>query len=187
MLLELLSKIFRATSEPTSTKKSSKLSESSVSLPHPSPVSSSKINWVTKATDQIKQDEGLVLHAYDDHLGFATIGYGRLIDRRKGGGISEEEALYLLKNDVSARLSVLENAIPFFARLDDARKAVLLNMSFQLGIAGLLKFKSTLAFIEAGDFENASANMLKSLWAKQTPQRAKRLAKQMRSGQWQYG
>jgi lysozyme len=150
-------------------------------------VSSSKINWVTKATDQIKQDEGLVLHAYQDHLGFDTIGYGRLIDRRKGGGISEEEALYLLKNDVSARLSVLENAIPFFARLDDARKAVLLNMSFQLGIAGLLKFKSTLAFIEDGDFENASANMLKSLWAKQTPQRAKRLAEQMRTGQWQYG
>jgi lysozyme len=60
-------------------------------------------------------------------------------------------------------------------------------MSFQLGIAGLLKFKSTLAFIEDGDFENASANMLKSLWAKQTPQRAKRLAEQMRTGQWQYG
>jgi lysozyme len=150
-------------------------------------VSSNKVTWVAKATDQIKEDEGLVLHAYDDHLGFATIGYGRLIDRRKGGGISEDEALYLLKNDVSARLSVLENAIPFFARLDDARKAVLLNMSFQLGIAGLLKFKSTLAFIEAGDFENASANMLKSLWAKQTPHRAKRLAEQMRSGKWQYG
>jgi lysozyme len=60
-------------------------------------------------------------------------------------------------------------------------------MSFQLGIAGLLKFKSTLAFIEAGDYENAATNMLKSLWAKQTPQRAKRLAEQMRSGKWQYG
>ncbi len=140
-----------------------------------------------KETDQIKEDEGLVLHAYQDHLGFWTIGYGRLIDKRKGGGISEEEALYLLKNDVSARLPVLENAIPFFARLNDARKAVLLNMSFQLGITGLLKFKSTLAFIEAGDFENASANMLKSLWAKQTPPRAKRLAEQMRTGKWQSG
>jgi lysozyme len=147
-------------------------------------VSSNKVTWVQKATDQIKQDEGLVLHAYSDHLGFATIGYGRLIDRRKGGGISEDEAEYLLKNDVNARLNVLQNAIPFFNRLDDARKAVLLNMSFQLGIAGLLKFKSTLAFIEAGDFESAAANMLKSLWAKQTPNRAKRMAEQMRTGKW---
>jgi len=127
------------------------------------------------------------LHVYDDSLGYSTIGYGRLVDRRKGGGISEDEALYLLKNDVDARLNVLENAIDFFARLDDVRKGVLLNMSFQMGISGLLKFKSTLVYIESGDYENASANMLKSLWARQTPNRANRLAEQMRTGQWQYG
>jgi len=84
-------------------------------------------------------------------------------------------------------LNVLENAIDFFDRLDDARKGVLLNMSFQLGIAGLLKFKSTLSYIESGDYENASVNMMKSLWARQTPNRAGRLAEQMRTGQWQYG
>jgi lysozyme len=150
-------------------------------------VSSSKVSWIAKATDQIKEDEGLVLHVYDDSLGYSTIGYGRLVDRRKNGGISEEEALYLLKNDVNARLNVLENTIDFFALLDDARKAVLLNMSFQLGIAGLLKFKSTLAYIEMGEFENASVNMMKSLWARQTPNRANRLAEQMRTGQWQFG
>ncbi len=166
---------------------SSKESESSASSPVQSQGSSNKVSWIAKATDQIKQDEGLVLHVYDDTLGYSTIGYGRLVDRRKNGGISEEEALYLLKNDVNARLNVLENAIDFFARLDDARKAVLLNMSFQLGIAGLLKFKSTLSYIESGDYENASANMLKSLWARQTPNRANRLAEQMRTGTWQYG
>ncbi len=139
------------------------------------------------ATDQIKQDEGLVLHAYADTLGYTTIGYGRLIDKRKGGGISEDEALYLLKNDVNARLNVLENAIDFFDRLDDARKAVLLNMSFQLGMSGLMKFKNTLRKVEAGDYEGAADNMMKSLWARQTPNRAQRLADQMRTGQWQYG
>jgi lysozyme len=166
---------------------SSKESESSASSPVQSQGSSNKVSWIAKATDQIKEDEGLVLHVYDDSLGYSTIGYGRLVDRRKGGGISEDEALYLLKNDVNARLVVLENTIDFFARLDDARKAVLLNMSFQLGIAGLLKFKSTLSYIESGDYENASANMLKSLWARQTPNRANRLAEQMRTGTWQYG
>lgn len=187
MLSRLLSLLFPQKSPPQSQTDSSRSSASSASSPVQSPVSSSKVSWIAKATDQIKEDEGLVLHVYDDSLGYSTIGYGRLVDRRKNGGISEEEALYLLKNDVNARLNVLENTIDFFALLDDARKAVLLNMSFQLGIAGLLKFKSTLAYIEMGEFENASVNMMKSLWARQTPNRANRLAEQMRTGQWQFG
>ena len=185
MLSQLLSILSRKKSQAPSTNPSSRESESSASSPALLQGSSSK--WIELATDQIKQDEGLVLHSYADTLGYATIGYGRLVDQRKGGGISEDEALYLLKNDVNARLNVLENAIDFFARLDDARKGVLLNMSFQLGIVGLLKFKSTLSYIESGDYENASVNMMKSLWARQTPNRAGRLAEQMRTGQWQYG
>ncbi len=184
--MSLLSSILsRKKSQAPSTNPSSRESESSASSPAPSQGSSSK--WIELATDQIKQDEGLVLHSYADTLGYATIGYGRLVDQRKGGGISEDEALYLLKNDVNARLNVLENAIDFFARLDDARKAVLLNMSFQLGITGLLKFKNTLAKIEMGDYDGAADNMLKSLWARQTTNRAGRLAEQMRTGQWQFG
>jgi len=42
--------------------------------------------------EQIKRHEGKVLHAYPDHLGYWTIGYGRLIDERRGGGITEAEA-----------------------------------------------------------------------------------------------
>jgi lysozyme len=84
-------------------------------------------------------------------------------------------------------LQALHRNIPFFDRLCIPRQAVLMNMAFQLGIAGLMKFKSTLAFIEAGDYENASANMLKSLWAKQTPNRASEMAQQMRTGKWQSG
>ena len=182
MLSQLLSILSRKKSQAPSTNPSSRESESSASSPALLQGSSSK--WIELATDQIKQDEGLVLHSYADTLGYATIGYGRLVDQRKGGGISEDEALYLLKNDVNARLNVLENAIDFFARLDDARKAVLLNMSFQLGITGLLKFKNTLAKIEMGDYDGAADNMMKSLWARQTPNRAGRLAEQMRTGQW---
>ena len=185
MLSQLLSILSRKKSQAPSTNPSSRESESSASSPALLQELSSK--WIELATDQIKQDEGLVLHSYADTLGYATIGYGRLVDQRKGGGISEDEALYLLKNDVNARLNVLENAIDFFTRLDDARKAVLLNMSFQLGITGLLKFKNTLAKIEMGDYDGAADNMLKSLWARQTTNRAGRLAEQMRTGQWQFG
>ena len=182
MLSQLLSILSRKKSQAPLTNPSLKESESSASSPALLQELSSK--WIEKATAQLKIDEGLVLHVYNDTLGYATIGYGRLVDQRKGGGINEDEANYMLENDVNARLVVLKNAVDCFTRLDDARKAVLLNMSFQLGITGLLKFKNTLAKIEMGDYDGAADNMLKSLWARQTTNRAGRLAEQMRTGQW---
>jgi lysozyme len=59
-------------------------------------------------------------------------------------------------------------------------------MSFEMGVDGLMGFKNTLKMIEQGDYEAAAENMLNSLWAKQTPARANRMAEQMRTGQWQY-
>lgn len=135
---------------------------------------------------QLRGDEDEVLHAYQDHLGYWTLGVGRLIDKRKGGGISKEESAYLLANDIAKREAALDKRIPWWSKLDDARRGVLLNMAFQMGVDGLLGFKNTLKMIEAGDYERAAKGMLNSLWAKQTPARAKRLSEQMRTGQWQY-
>ena len=185
MLSQLLSKFFPIKSPNTSVTKSSESSPLSASLPPQSPESSS--NFLTQITKQIKSDEGLVLHAYDDSLGLLTIGYGRLIDHRKGGGITKEEAEYLLANDIERKLQELQERLPWVKNLDDVRKGVLLNMSFQLGVSGLLGFKNTLAKIEQGDYEGASVNMLQSKWATQTPNRAQRMAEQIRTGQWQSG
>jgi lysozyme len=138
-----------------------------------------------KLVNQLRRDEGEVLHAYEDHLGFLTIGIGRLIDKRKGGGISAQEAAYLLNNDIDTRIVELERRIPWFKSLDEARKGVLLNMAFQLGVDGLLAFKNTLKEIQDGNYSKASEMMLLSKWATQTPERAKRLAKQMETGEWQ--
>jgi lysozyme len=120
-------------------------------------------------------------------LGFWTIGVGRLIDKRKGGGISKDESDYLLTNDINSRLADLNAKLPWFNTLNDPRKAVLLNMSFQLGMAGLLNFRNTLNKIQDGDFGGAADNMLKSKWAEQTPKRAQEMAEQMRKGKWQSG
>jgi lysozyme len=142
---------------------------------------------LTKGVEQIKRHEGLVLHAYKDSLGYLTIGYGRLIDKAKGGGISEAEAEYLLQNDVSIVLAALHRNIPFFDSLCVPRQAVLVNMAFQMGIGGVQKFKKTLSLVEMGLYDEAADNMMKSLWAKQTPNRAAEMAKQMRTGKWQSG
>jgi len=134
---------------------------------------------------QLRRDEDEILHAYQDHLGYWTIGVGRLIDRRKGGGITAEESAYLLSNDISRREAELDRRIPWWRNLDGARQGVLLNMAFQMGVDGLLGFKNTLAMVQSGDYAGAADGMLHSLWASQTPARAQRLAVQMRTGVWQ--
>ena len=139
----------------------------------------------TELTKQLRRDEGEVLHAYPDHLSYLTIGVGRLIDKRKGGGITPEESAYLLSNDIDKREAELLRRAPWMANLDPVRFGALLNMAFQMGVDGLLGFKNTLAMVRAGDYDGAAAGMLESTWAKQTPERAARISDQMKTGVWQ--
>ena len=138
-------------------------------------------------TRQLRGDEGDKATVYKDHLGFDTIGVGRLVDKRKpGAGLRPDEIAYLLNNDIDDRIEQLTRRLPWFQNLDDARKGALLNMAFQMGVDGLLGFTRTLALVESGQYDLAAHNMLQSLWAKQTPARAKRMADQIRTGQWVY-
>lgn len=138
-------------------------------------------------TRQLRADEGVKAQAYQDHLGFWTIGVGRLIDARKpGSGLRPSEIDMLLQNDIDDRIEALTRRLPWFQNLDDARRGVLLNMSFQLGVDGLLGFKNTLRMVEDADYMGAARNMLQSKWAQQTPARANRMAEQMRTGRWQF-
>lgn len=144
-------------------------------------MSNSEINIVT----QLTREEGSVPHAYQDHLGFWTIGVGRLIDNRRGGGLSQDEIEYLLRNDIERFTKEVVAALPWVAQLDKPRQAVVIGMAFQMGTKGLLAFKSTLASIKGGRYSEASRGMMQSLWAKQTPARAGRMSKQMETGLWQ--
>lgn len=134
---------------------------------------------------QLRREEGSIPHAYQDHLGYWTIGVGRLIDERKGGGLSPEEVDLLLANDVERVSRGVRMALPWSESLNAPRQAVLVGMAFQMGLQGLLKFKNTLADVQAGRYASAGGMMLQSLWAQQTPERAMRMAKQMGSGEWQ--
>jgi lysozyme len=138
-------------------------------------------------TRQLRGDEGARPCVYKDSLGFDTIGVGRLVDSRKpGAGLRSVEIDFLLQNDIDDRINALMKALPWFQNLDDARQGVLLNMAFQLGTAGLLAFKNTLAAVQGTRYDEAAADMLNSTWAQQTPARAKRLAEQMKTGLWNF-
>lgn len=128
-------------------------------------------------------EEDEVLHAYADSRGYLTIGVGRLIDARKGGGISQEESRYLLNNDIDSKLHDLLTRAPVFTALDDVRQRALCNMCFQLGIDGLLKFKKMWAALVAGDWQAAHDEALDSAWARQTPARAERVAQMLLTGE----
>ena len=140
---------------------------------------------IEKLTAQLRRDEGTKATVYKDTLGFDTIGVGRLVDSRKpGAGLRPDEIDYLLRNDIADRVQALTKALPWFLALDEARRGVMINMAFQLGTAGLLEFSHTLGLVRDGKYAEASVQMLKSRWATQTPARAKRLAEQMKTGEW---
>ncbi len=132
--------------------------------------------------DQLILHEGVVDHAYQDSLGFWTIGVGRLIDARKGGHLSRDEIKCLLRNDVELVNAALDKRLPWWRTLSPVRQKVLTDMAFNLGVDGLLTFKNTLAAIEAGDYAMGAAGMLASKWAEQVKGRAVRLAEMMKTG-----
>lgn len=131
--------------------------------------------------EQIKRHEGLKLHPYKCTAGKTTIGYGRNLDDK---GITASEAEEMLLTDMC---EVEERLFTegLLSGLNDARKAVLINMGYQLGLSGLFKFKKMIAAVDRKEYELAAKEMLASLWAKQTPRRAKELSEQMLTGEFQ--
>lgn len=156
----------------------------------------------------LRREEGVRAKAYKDHLGYWTIGVGRLIDPRKGGRItpdeervllsnvpdragkpwkdwvlSDSEINLLLANDVARFIKAME-AWPAWAAVqgNTARMVALVSMCFQLGVAGLGGFRNSLALIERQRWAEAAENLRLSLWAKQTPARAKRVCEMIKTG-----
>lgn len=130
--------------------------------------------------ETLKQDEGEVLHAYQDHLGYWTIGYGRLIDKRRGGGITQKEAEFLLDEDINRVVDQLASRTNLLSQPEGVQHA-LINMAFQLGVEGLMGFKKMWGHLALRDYEAAADEALDSRWATQTPERAKRVTDLMRS------
>ena len=138
---------------------------------------------IERIIDRLVEDEGEVLHAYEDHHKFLTIGVGRLIDQRKGGGISRDESRYLLANDIR-RCMAVAGQWDWFDKLDWPRQGVIVCMLFQLGARGVSGFRKMLDALARKDYESAANEMINSSWHKQTPTRCERMASIMRTGQW---
>lgn len=130
---------------------------------------------------QILADEGCRLFPYHDRRGDLTIGYGRNLSAK---GVSADEALTLFTHDLSDAESAVAHRWPWSQTLNPVRYAVLVNMAFNLGGAGLATFERLLEAVAVGAWDRASAEMLQSVWAQEVGTRAHRLARQMRTGMW---
>lgn len=126
-------------------------------------------------------DEGFSPVAYQDHLGYWTIGYGTLVDKRKGGGITQDEGRYLLRNRLAVILSRLDQLRPAWRTYPDDVQHALANMAYQLGAVGLHEFENMWSRLNERDYEGAAKAALDSRWAHQTPKRAARVAAMIRS------
>ena len=141
--------------------------------------------------------EGCVLMPYICPAGYLTIGVGRNLEtnpltseeRKVCGdwrhGITKNAAFYLLRNDIQKAERECSKNIPFFNTLDKERRYALIDMAFNLGINGLLKFQLMLEAMGSGFYDTAAKECLNSRYAKQTGMRARRIAKTIKTGKFE--
>ena len=139
--------------------------------------------------NQLIRHEGLKLKPYRCTAGKLTIGVGRNIE---DNGITEEEAMMMLRNDIETisnelALAVAEMGITLrdVEKMGQVRVLTLTNLAFNMGVPRLLGFKKTFAALKEHDYETAADEMLNSKWSRQVGNRAIELAEQMRTGEWQ--
>lgn len=136
-----------------------------------------------KLVGMLKRQEGVSKWAYEDHLGYVTVGVGRCLDPEKGLGLSADEIDYLLRNDILRCYQELD-VFSWFHDLDEVRQHAIVSMLFQLGLPKFLEFKKTLAFLAEGKVSQAAEEMLNSKWARQTPNRAREISYMIETGQY---
>lgn len=133
-----------------------------------------------KAAAYIRRYEEFSRFPYKCPTGHLTIGYGHNLEN----GISSATAEFILKEDLERAERAVKNSLPWWWKLADARQFVLVDMAFNMGLAGLKGFKKMLAAVEQGDYQTAAKEMLASKWAAQVGRRAVELSKIMEKGEW---
>jgi len=134
---------------------------------------------------RIKAHEGYRLEPYKDTLGFLTGGWGHKI--LGGEEVPQSEAGWqeLFDKDFDIALKGANSLIQEHLRdnhtfLSDSQKAiiqgVLIEMCFQLGQAGVGKFKKMFKALGECEFSEAAKQMQNSRWYDQTPARCLELS-----------
>lgn len=146
---------------------------------------------MSKIIEILNYEEGYVESPYLDTLGFPTVAGGIRIGPK---GASLSNYTFTVPREVGDvwKMVIMDKKIAAagkypriqaaLEKCNEPRRDVLYSMMYQLGLEGLNNFTNTLNSIAAGDFDAGADGMLNSLWARQTPKRARRQAQVMRDG-----
>lgn len=137
------------------------------------------MTYIDIARTQLRIDEGVRTKPYIDTVGKLSIGVGRNLD---DVGVRPDEIALMLENDLAEAEKAARILVKNFDELSPMRKAVVLNMAFNLGINKLGQFVNTLRAINEGRFGAAADGMKASKWYGQVGERGRRLVEQMRNG-----
>ena len=135
--------------------------------------------------ERIKRHEGLRLKPYKDTRGHETIGYGHKMTAKEkvdlADGITLEKAEALFKADLLVAKNMASIAVGrYYGALHPIARDVVIEMTFQMGMRGVLGFRKMLRALDVQDYATAADEMLDSDWNKQTPKRCQALADIMR-------
>lgn len=145
------------------------------------------MSWIDREKDELRLDEGKKLQAYPDQYGNWTIGIGHLLgkdSKYKGLIWTDDQVEDAFSQDVEDKVTDCQNDVYVFYGLDGPRKGAILNMAFQMGAKAVAAFHDTLNFLDQSKYDEAALALMNSLYARQTPERAKRIAYRIRTGQY---
>ena len=132
---------------------------------------------MTDAQHMLIAQEGMELKPYVDTVGKLTVGVGRNLTDK---GLSREEALMLLNNDLCDAIDDVRHNFSCYDTLSRPRQLVLISLAFNLGRVGLSRFVRFIGSVHLGHYDEAADHLLDSLAAKQAPARYHQLAQMMR-------
>jgi lysozyme len=144
-----------------------------------------------KLQEELAEDEGCKYEIYNDHLGYATFGIGHLVTdsdleygQEIGTEVSKERVDECFKADIEITIEDCNILYSNFNDIPEEAQLILANMMFNLGRPRLSKFLKLKAAVDDEDWMEASVQMMDSKWAKQVPNRAKRLCERMEKLSW---
>lgn len=136
-----------------------------------------RLDWFS---DHLEWAEGRRRFAYEDSVGVVTVGVGRNLE---DVGLSDDEIDLLKSNDMQRAISDAQG-LEYWDLLNDARKVVVADLCFNLGITRFKGFIRTNEALACGDWETAADELIDSKYYRQTGRRAKRNVNVMRTGEW---
>ncbi len=131
--------------------------------------------------ERLELAEGNIPYVYQDGEGYWTIGVGRMVDKRLGGGLSVDERQYLLNNDIKNKTADCQKLFADFDSFSQSRREALIELMFNIGYEKLSTYDRLIAQVNKQDWSGVQANIRGwTRWAAQVKEvRANRIINEL--------